>query len=152
MYPSSSDIMLAIERGEADARVGSYDSMVPFIEQGVIRAFVRGYVTSKGTVNLPFDEELTKDKKGRAAMRMLSASDLIGRPYVCPPGTPVGFLTILRDAFAKITADREFRAEALKAGTEIQYASHKEIEKTIGDLFSQPPDVMAEFFKHVTRY
>ncbi len=152
MYPSSNDIMLAIERGEADARVGSYDSMIPFIERGLIRAFVRGYVTSKDTVNIPFNEDMTTDKRGKAAMRMLSSSDLIGRPYVCPPGTPAELMTILRNAFGKMTADRDFRAEALKYGVEIQYTSGKEIEKNIRELFSQPPDVMAEYFKQVVKY
>ncbi len=152
MYPSSSDIMLAIERNEVDARAGSYDSMKPFIDRGLVRPFVRGYVTSQETVSVPFNEDLTNDKKGKAAMRMLSMSDLIGRPYVFPPKTPAGVVNAMRETFAKMSADPELRAEALKSGTEIQYTPGKEIEKTIAMLFNQPPDVMAEFFKHVPKY
>ena len=152
MYPSSSDIMLAIERNEVDGRVGSFDSMKPFIDRGLVRPFLRGYITSKETAGLPFDEDLTTDKKGKAAMRMLSSSDLIGRPFVAPPKTPPALVNSLRDAFARMSSDPELKAEALKAGTEIQYTSGKDIEKTIQFIFSQPPDVMAEFFKHVKKY
>ncbi len=152
MYNSSSDVMLAIERNEVDARAGSYDSMLPFIERGLVRPIVRGFVKSKETEHLPFNEDLTNDKKGKAAMRMLSATDLIGRPFVCPPSTPAGHVKTLREAFAKLSDDPDFKAEARKSGTDIQFTAGQEIEKVIQMLFSQPPDVMAEFFKHVKKY
>ena len=152
MYNSSSDVMLAIERNEVDARAGSYDSFIPFINQGLVRPIVRGYAVSKETKSLPFNEDLTTDKKAKAAMRMLSLTDLIGRPYVFPPKTPEPLVKTVREAFAKMSADNDFKAEALKMGTDIQFTSGSEIEKIIQTLFSQPPDIMAEFFKHVPKY
>lgn len=82
-------------------------------------------------------------------MRMLSITDLMGRPYVCPPGTPVGTMNILRDAFTKVCADPEAKAEARKVNMELQFITGKEIEKTINFAFNQPPDIMAEFLKLV---
>jgi tripartite-type tricarboxylate transporter receptor subunit TctC len=149
MYTASAESMLAIERNEVDSRAGSYDSFKPFIERGIVRPLVRGYVATKETENLPVNEDLTTDKKGKAVMRMLSITDLMGRPFVCPPGTPAGTMNILQDAFAKVSADPEAKAEARKVGMELQFVAAKEIEKTINFAFNQPPDIMAEFLKLV---
>ncbi len=152
MYPSTSDVTLAIRRNEVDAQAGSYDTFKAFIDEGLVSPFVRGYITQKATENLPLNEDLTTDKKGKMAMRMLSMSDLIGRPYTFPPKTPPALVNTVREAFAKMTADPDLKAEAMRSGAEIQYTTGQEIEKTIAMLFNQPPDVMAEFFKHVPKY
>ena len=53
IYPSSAAIALAIERKEADARGGSYSSFKPAIDQGLVRAVIRGRVSEPGIENLP---------------------------------------------------------------------------------------------------
>ena len=65
IYPSSADSMLAIERKEADGRAGSYSSLRPFIERGLVRPLIRGKVSEAGIENLPVDEDLTTDPWGR---------------------------------------------------------------------------------------
>ncbi len=149
MYPSSTDAMLAVERKEVDGRAGSYSTFKPFIDRSVVRPFIRGRVPGKGTENLPINEDLTNDKKGKAVMQMLSLTDIIGRPFVCPPGTPAEAMNVLRDAFARMAADPELQADALRAGTEIQYTPGREILKIIAGVFNQQPDIIAEFTKHV---
>ncbi len=148
-YPSSADIMLAIERKEVDGRAGSYSSLKPFIDRGLVRPFIRGRVPEKGTEKLPVNEDLTTDKKGKAVMFMFSAADLIGRPFVCPPGTPPDVMKILSDGFAKMADDPEMKEDARKASMEIQYTSGKEILKGINSVFNQPPEIIAEFSRHV---
>ena len=147
IYPSSSDIMLAIERKEVDGRSGAYSSLKPFIDRGLVRPIIRGRVAEKGTENLPINEDLTTNKKGKAVMNMFAAGDLIGRPFVCPPGTPAVQMKLLREAFAKVAADPGIRSDAEKAGMEVQYTSAPEIVKVIESVFRQPPDVIAEFAK-----
>ncbi len=147
MYTASAESMLALERNEVDSRAGSYDSFKPFVDRGLVRPLVRGYVATKETENLPVNENLTVDKKGKAVMRMLSITDLMGRPYACPPGTPAGTMNILRDAFARVSADPDAQAEARKVDMELQFVTANEIEKTINYAFNQPPDIMAEFMK-----
>ncbi len=149
MYQSSADAMLAIERKEVDGRVGSYSAFKPFIDRGVVRPFIRGRVATKETEDLPVNEDLTNEKKGKAVMQMLSITDIIGRPFVCPPGTPAEAMTILTNAFVKMSTDPELKADALKIGTDYQYTPGKEILKIIQNVFNQPPDIIAEFSKHV---
>jgi len=149
VYPSSADQMLAVERKEVDGRAGTYSSLKPFIDRGIVRPFIRGRVSEKGTEQLPVNEDIATSKIGKAVMYMFSAADLIGRPFVCPPGTPPEVIKILADGFAKVAGDPQMQEDARKSSMEIQYTSGKEIVKVINSVFSQPKEIIAEFSKHV---
>jgi tripartite-type tricarboxylate transporter receptor subunit TctC len=150
IYPSSAEVMLAVERKEVDGRAGTYSSLKPFIDRGLVRPFIRGRVPEKGTERLPINSDLTTSKMGKAVMQMLSASEFIGRPYVCPPGTPPEQMKILSHGFAKLAGDPQMMEEASKASMEIQYTPGKDILKVLDSIFSQPKDVVAEFSKYVS--
>ena len=146
-YQSSADIMLSIERKETDGRCASYSSVKPFIDRNLVRPILRGRVTEKGSENLPVDEDLTNDPKGKALLAMRSAPDAMGRPFVAPPGTPEEALKILREAFDKVQKDPELIADATKMDMQIEYAGPDKIMKILDFLFSQPEDVVAVFAK-----
>ena len=149
IYPSSADTMLAVERKEVDGRAGSYSSMKQFIDRGLVRPVIRGRVAEKGTEHLPVNEELTTDKRAKAIFTMFSAADLIGRPYVAPPGTPVEVMSILRESFIKAAKDPELQEDAKKNKMEVEYISHEEILKIINFTFNQPEDIVKEFGKYI---
>lgn len=148
-YPSSSDVMLAIERKEVDGRGASYSSVKPSIDRGGLHAFIRGRVSEAGIERLQVDEDLCTDKKGKILMAMRSAPDRIGRPYIAPPRTPSEVMNILRDAFAKAAKDPELQAEAKKLGMEVEYVSGDECLKVLNNLFNQPEDIVKEFSIYV---
>jgi len=149
IYPSSSDAMLAVERKELDGRGGSYSSVKPFIDRGVVRVLVRGRVSQPGLEKMPVDEDLALDKKGKAVMAMRSATDMIGRPYVAPPKTPPETMKILQDAFAKMLSDPQVKADAQKLLMDVNYVAPAETLKIIQELFNQPQDIIQEFAKIV---
>jgi len=149
IYPSSADGMLAIERKEVDGRAGSYSSLKPFIERGLVRPMIRGRVSEPGIENLPVNEDLTTDPKGKTIMAMLASTDGIGRPYVVPPGTPADIMNILRDAFAKVAKDPELKEEAKKNRMEVSYTSGDECLKVLNNLLNQPSDIVQEFGKYI---
>lgn len=149
IYPSSAECMLAIEKKEADGRSGSYTSLKPFIDRGVVRPLLRGRVPDQGIEQLPVNEDLTPDKKAKTIMAMYSAADLIGRPYVAPPGTPAERVGILRDAFAKVCKDPMLLAEAKKNMMDVQYVPAEEILNVIKNVLNQPEEIKKEFAKYV---
>jgi tripartite-type tricarboxylate transporter receptor subunit TctC len=149
IYPSSADGMLAIERKEVDGRAGSYSSLKPFIERGLVRPMIRGRVSEPGIENLPVNEDLTTDPKGKTIMAMLAATDGIGRPYVAPPGTPADIMNILKDAFAKAGKDPELKEEAKKSRMEVSYTPGDECLKVLNYLLNQPSDIVQEFAKYI---
>ena len=149
IYVSSNECMLAVERKEADGRSGAYSSLKPFIERGLVRPIFRGRVAEKGMENLPVNEDLTTDKMGKTILSMFSSADLIGRPYVAPPGTPSEAVKILKEAFAKVAADPEAQKDAEKNKMELDYIPGDEIMKTVQNVLNQPPDIIKEFSKYV---
>jgi len=148
-YPSSPDVMLAVERKEVDGRAGSFSALKPFIERGLVRPLLRGRVAEAGTENLPVDEELTTDKMGKTLMAMRSSVEFIGRPFVAPPRTPTNIMNILRDGFAKAAKDPELQEDAKKNMMEVQYTSAEDCLKLVTFLVNQPADIINEFSKYV---
>jgi tripartite-type tricarboxylate transporter receptor subunit TctC len=149
IYPSSADGMLAIERKEVDGRAGSYSSLKPFIERGLVRPMIRGRVSEPGIENLPVNEDLTTDPKGKTIMAMLASTDGIGRPFVAPPGTPPDIMNILKDAFAKVANDQELKEDAKKNKMDVTYIPGDECLKVLNYLFNQPEDIVKEFGKYI---
>jgi len=149
IYPSSAEVMLALERKEVDGRAGSYSSLKSFIERGLVRPLIRGRVSEPGIENLPINEDLTTDEKGKTMMAMLSTVDRIGRPYAAPPGTPAETMNILREAFAKVAKDPELKEDAKKNKMDIEYVPAEECLKVLNYLFNQPKDIITEFGKYL---
>ena len=149
-YPSSSDIMLAVERREVDGRAGSYSSIKPWIDRGLVRPIVRGRASVPAIAKLPVDEDLVTDARAKAVMRLRSIPEQIGRPFVMPPGTPAAIVRLFIDAFKKISEDRDFLTEAERQGFEIDFVGGDEAVKIVQEVLSSPPDVVkvfAQFFK-----
>jgi tripartite-type tricarboxylate transporter receptor subunit TctC len=148
-YSSSADIMLAIERKEVDGRAGSFTSITPFIERKLVRPIVRARASEPGIENLPVDESLAPNPRAKAIMALRSAPEVIGRPYVMPPGTPEEMAKIMRDAFAKVMSDIELVAEAKKAKMDLNFIHGDEAQKVLREVLEQPKDVVEEFSKYI---
>jgi tripartite-type tricarboxylate transporter receptor subunit TctC len=148
-YPDSATVMLAVERKELDGRAGSFSALKPFIERGMVRALIRGRAADPENVNLPVDEDLATDKKAKTFMAMRSTVELIGRPFVATPGSPTEAMNALRDAFAKVMKDPDFKADAKKNMMDVQYTSADECRKILGGLFNQPEPIIKEFSRYI---
>jgi tripartite-type tricarboxylate transporter receptor subunit TctC len=149
VYPSGAASRLAIERKEVDGRAGSYSSEKSLVDRGVVRAMIRGRVSDPEIEKLPVNEDMTKDPKGKVIMSMLSSVDLVGRPFMLPPGASAEVMKILKDAFARATKDPELLTEAKKAMMTINYVPGEECMKTLDYLFNQPEDIVKEFSKYI---
>ena len=148
-YSSSADIMLAIERKEVDGRAGSLTSITPFIDRKLVRPVMRARAVEPGIEQLPMDENLAPNPRAKAIMALRSAPEIIGRPYVMPPGTPEQIANIMREAFAKAIADKELVAEATKAKMDLNYLGADEAQKMLKEVLEQPKDVVDEVSKYI---
>jgi tripartite-type tricarboxylate transporter receptor subunit TctC len=148
-YSSSADIMLAIERKEVDGRAGSLTSIAPFIDRKLVRPVMRARAVEPGIEQLPVDENLAPNARAKAIMALRSAPEIIGRPYVMPPGTPEATANIMREAFAKAIADKDLIAEASKAKMDLNYVSGDEAQKMLKEVLEQPKDVVDEVSKYI---
>ena len=148
-YPSSSDIMLAVERKEVDGRAGSYSSILRFIERGLVRPLVRARASERGIEQLPVDESLATNPRAKAIMALRSAPEIVGRPYVMHPQTPAEHVKAMRTAFAAAIKDPELVAEGSKAKMELEFVDGEEAVKVMKEVLSQPKDIVDEFSKYI---
>jgi tripartite-type tricarboxylate transporter receptor subunit TctC len=148
-YSSSADIMLAIERKEVDGRAGSLTSITPFIDRKLVRPVMRARAVEPGIENLPMDESIAPTPRAKAIMALRSAPEIVGRPYVMPPGTPDEMVKIMREAFVKAIADKELVAEATKAKLDLNFVDADAALKVMREVLDQPKDVVDEFAKYI---
>jgi tripartite-type tricarboxylate transporter receptor subunit TctC len=148
-YSSSADIMLAIERKEADGRAGSYSSIRPFIDRKLVRPILRARADEPGLEQLPVDEDLAPNPRAKAIMALRSAPEIVGRPYVMHPDTSAEHVKIMREAFAKAIEDKELVAEATKAKMELNYVGADVALKVMKEMLAQPKDIVEEFSKYI---
>jgi hypothetical protein len=141
--------MLAIERKEVDGRAGSYTSLRPFIDRKLVHPVIRARAAEPGIEQLPVDENLAPTPRARAIMALRSAPEVIGRPYVMPPGTPGDIVKTMRKAFRNAIRDPELIEQARKAKMELEYVSGDETLKILNEVLSQPKDVVDEFSKYI---
>ncbi len=148
-YPSSAASILAIERKEVDGRAGSYSSLKPYIERGLVRPIVRCRESSPEVENLPVNEDLTTSKVGKTIMAMMASADHIGRPYAAPPKTPGNIMITLREAFAKVAKDPALQADAKKIMMPVNYIPADDALKVLKYVLNQPDNIVKEFGKYV---
>ena len=148
-YSSSADIMLAVERKEVDGRAGSYTSLRPFIDRGLVRPVVRARASEPGIEKLPMDESLAPNPRAKAIMALRSAPEQVARPYVLPPATPADIVKVMREAFSKVVNDKELDAEGKKAKIDLEYLPGDQAQKILVDVMKQPKEIVEEFSKYI---
>jgi tripartite-type tricarboxylate transporter receptor subunit TctC len=148
-YSSSSDIMLAVERKEVDARAGSYTSLRPFIDRNLVHPVIRARATEAGIEQLPVDEALAPTPRAKAIMALRSAPEVVGRPYVMAPGTPDDIVRTMREAFGKALKDPELLAEAKKSKMDLEFMPGDEALRIVKEVLSQPKEVVDDFAKYI---
>jgi tripartite-type tricarboxylate transporter receptor subunit TctC len=148
-YAANSDILLAVERKEADAWAALANTIKSGIDRGAVRAIVRTRAPVPGFNDLPTDESLTTDPIGKSLMALRGIPLSIGRAFAVRPGTPADRVAILREALAKTIADPQFQAEAKKAQIDMEYISAQDVIKGFDEMMSQPPQVIEAMNKYL---
>lgn len=148
-YAANSDILLAVERKEADVYAALGTTIKLAVDRGAVRALVRARAPVPGFNDLPIDEDLTTDPIGKSLMAIRGIPLLIGRPFGVRPGTPADRVAILREAFAKALKDPELLAEANRAKIDINYISGPDVAKSFNEMIDQPAQVVEAMKKYL---
>jgi len=146
-YPGGNDIVLAMERGEVKGRCGwSWSSVVTarptWMKEKKIVVLVQLALSKHPDLpDVPLVTDLANNPSQRQMLRLIFARQVMGRPFVAPPGIPADRLAALRRAFMQTLADKEFLADAAKARLEVDGVSGEEVEKLVKELYATPADV-----------
>jgi tripartite-type tricarboxylate transporter receptor subunit TctC len=152
-YPGSSDVNLAIEKGEVHCWGGTVQAFFgsepgrTWAKTGFVRVLTQGGKKRyQQLAEVPTVWELIDkhsiDEATRRLVRVLLSPDDLGRPFFGPPGVPADRVKILREAFAKIMNDPDVAVEAQKKGLDPNLVSGGEIESLVKELIGLPPEVV----------
>jgi len=149
-YPGGAEINLAIERKEVDARAGSSSAMLLLVGRGLVRPLVRTPSINPRLRGIPVDENLVTEPLAKAVLRLRSAPNVLGRPFVAPPGAPGELVRLYREAFRRLAEDPAFRAEAERAGFDLAYLPAEACLRLAQEVLAAPPGVV-RIFKELFR-
>ena len=157
-YPGSSEIALALERGEVACMgltISTYFGREPFL--GWLKTkFVRflaqsGRKRDERVPDAPTIYELMNEYKTPATKRRVTEAMLQGgewaRPMMAPPGTPADRVAILRAAYEKAAKDPELIAEAKKLRIDVAPMRGEQLQGTAKEVMTQPPEVIEQIKK-----
>lgn len=145
-YPGSTDVFLAMDRGEVDGACSSYSAVAirysEAIKAGDIRVLFQAASRANPDINAPFLPDLVKDATQRQSIDFLFASQTLGRPFIAPPGLAPETLRILRNAFEAAVKDPDFVAEAAKLKLEIDPVNGAELERIVQTIYETPKSIV----------
>jgi hypothetical protein len=78
----------------------------------------------------------------RKVIELIVAQQIVGRPYVAPPGIPADRLKALRDGFARTFEDKAFLADATKMRIDIEPLDGVKVQALIAKLYASPKDIV----------
>ena len=149
-YPGSAEVALAIERGEVDGRVGWSWSSLKLLKPDWVAGQRVNFIVqlalnkSQELAQAPLILDFADTERKRQILRLVLSRQPMARPFAAPPGLPQDRLRALRKAFDATMADPEFLAEAKHRGLEVNPVSGSEIDRLVDELYSTPPDIVAE--------
>ena len=154
-YQSTSNVTLAMERGEIDGLCGwSWDgarvNAKDMLARGVAKVQLDIAVEPQPELvemKVPFLMDMLPDGENKQVLNAILTTQLYNRPFGTTPGVPADRLAALRSAFEKIGTDREAMAEADKIGLDFTYMSPARIRELISIALDAPQriqDRMAE--------
>ena len=130
-YPGSAEKRIAIERGELDGDCGSWTSLPEeWLRDNKITVHIRysrTLIPGMPAQAINAREHLA-DLEKRQVFDLLTASALIGRPYIVPKAMPADRFTALRTAFDVTMKDPEFIADATKQRLTLTAMTGTEVE------------------------
>lgn len=148
-YAGAGQAMLAMENGETEG--------YPAIFWSTLKATKADWVAHK-RINLlvqlalekhaelpdvPLVMDYLHDANSAAAMRVILAPQVGGRPFMAPPNLPPERLAVLRKAFADTMQDSDLLAEAKMRQIELSYTSGDDLAKLIREVYAMPAETLA---------
>jgi len=140
-YPGGNDVLLAMERGEVDGRCGwSFSSLSStrgdWLETNQITILAQLALAKHPKLpDVPLITEFADNDNELSAMEIIFARQVMGRPYLAPPGIPADRLDALRGALDAVARDPEFLRDAEQLKVEINPVSGENVDALLERVY-----------------
>ncbi len=146
-FPASSDVFLAMERGEVEGICESLDSIkvrrpdwIPTKKISIL--FQGGAEPNPELKDIPFVLDLARTGEQKQAIEFLYAGQGIGRPFVAPPDLPADRLKMLREAFNATMTDADFVAEVKRSKLDLEPEDGQHLAALIMKIYATPKPIV----------
>ena len=149
-YPGGAEMVLAVERGELDGRCGwSWSSIKlakpDWITEKKIKVLsVLALERSPELPDVPSIMEFVKEERQKQILRFVLNAQVLGRPFVAPPGIPEDRADALRKAFEDTMKDPGFLAEMKGKKMDVSPIRWQDIPPLLKDFYATPQGVVEE--------
>ena len=150
-YAGSQDALLALERNETDAHVSGGSSAAfraridPMLKAGKAKIVLQmGMVRDAAYPDVPTAIEIMPTQEGKQLFEIAFAEQVMGRPFVLPPGVPEDRVKLLRDAFDKALKDPALLEDAKAQKMEIDPVTGADINALLDRVYAAPPELAAK--------
>jgi len=146
-FPGSSEVRLAIERGELDGDCGTFSSIpVEWLRDGLAHPFVR--FTEERPPEVPesaiYIGKFAQTEEQKLILRVLNAGDEVGRPFVMSKQVPAAHVAIIRNAFNETMKDKAFLSDMERQQLPVIPLRGEVAEQLVDKMMSAPPEILAK--------
>lgn len=146
-YPGSVDGLLAMERGEVDTALTSYNTIKArradwVREKKIIILVAYSLKRHPELPDVPAFPEFGKTEDDKRLLEFYVSAEDVGRSFVAPPGIPADRVQLLRTAFMAMVKDADFLAEIEKTKAELNPLSGEELQKLIVATVNAKPELV----------
>jgi tripartite-type tricarboxylate transporter receptor subunit TctC len=149
-YDGSQACLMAIERGEVDAHVSGGSSspfrarIAPWLQAGDAKVIMQmGMARDAAFPHVPTALEVVRTELDRRLFEIAFAEQVMGRPFVLPPGVPGDRIAALRAGFDATMRDAAFLDDARLQHAEIDPVGGEAINALLDRVYATPPEVAA---------
>jgi tripartite-type tricarboxylate transporter receptor subunit TctC len=144
-YKGTSDIDIALERGEVDGVALSWASVTSvhgqkYANGDIIPVFAVADGRMKAIPDVPSMTEFGRDDAEKTFLGIYTSSGTIGRALAFPPGVPADRVAALRGAFEKTIRDPEFLAEVKQRQILIDTMSGPDLQAYVEKYMKTPAE------------
>jgi tripartite-type tricarboxylate transporter receptor subunit TctC len=145
-YTGSGEGMLAMERGEVDGGLTSWNTILLTKKDWVANNdlnILAQFVAQRDArlPDVPTALEVVDEGLPRQVFGFYLGGEELGRALVAPPGVSTERVAILRQGFDAMVKDPELIAEIEKSGQEFRPANGALVQKLVADVAAAPPEV-----------
>jgi tripartite-type tricarboxylate transporter receptor subunit TctC len=143
-YAGGSQINLAMERGEVQARNNTWSSWkatkAAWLKDKKIVVIAQAGPRAPD-LDVPSVEDLARTPEERKLIELVVSGTRLGRPMATTPDVPNERLAALRAAYRATMADPAFRAEAASLNFEVAPIYGEDMEKIVEQVMSTPKEL-----------
>ncbi len=146
-YGGGNDVTVALERGEVQGRCGwSWSSLTAtrptWVKDKKISLLLQlALAKHEDLPDVPLATDLAKTDEQRQILKLFFARQVMGRPFVGPPGIPPERTQALRQAFMDTMKDPNFLADARNSRLDIDPVPGEKLDALMAEMYQTPPEI-----------